>query len=168
MAAQPRQSWRPLAVIALSMVMIYITSFGINVLIAPIVTDLQTSVANLQLVIVAASLIAGSLMYLIEGEEGGYMSIPVGGYWAVVTITTLGFGDITPETPLGQFLTSILALMGYAILAVPTGIVSAEIYRQEGSQTTVACPSCGVHGHLPDARFCRRCGAMTLQIFPRT
>lgn len=110
-------------------------------------------------VLATIALIAGSLMYLIEGEEGGYTSIPVGVYWAVVTITTLGFGDITPETPLGQFLTSILALMGYAILAVPTGIVSAEIYRQEGSQTTVACPSCGVHGHLPDARFCRRCGA---------
>lgn len=105
------------------------------------------------------ALIAGSLMYLVEGKAGGFTSIPVGVYWAVVTITTLGFGDITPTTPLGQLLTSLLALTGYAIIAVPTGIVSAEMFRQDGDQSSDACPSCGVHGHLPDARFCRRCGA---------
>lgn len=104
------------------------------------------------------ALIAGSLMYLIEGEKGGYSSIPTGVYWAIVTMTTLGFGDITPNTPLGQLLTSLLALTGYAIIAVPTGIVSAEISRQETHRGSDACPSCGVHGHLPDARFCRRCG----------
>lgn len=110
------------------------------------------------LTLATIALIAGSLMYLIEGEAGGYTSIPVGVYWAVVTITTLGFGDITPATPMGQLLTSLLALTGYAIIAVPTGIVSAEIYRQEENHSSESCPSCGVHGHLPDARFCRRCG----------
>ncbi len=105
------------------------------------------------------ALIAGSLMYLVEGEQSGYTSIPIGVYWAVVTMTTLGFGDITPVTPTGQLLTSLLALTGYAIIAVPTGIVSAEIFRQDGDIGTDACPSCGVHGHLPDAKFCRRCGA---------
>lgn len=105
------------------------------------------------------SLIAGTLMYLIEGEAGGFTSIPVGVYWAIVTMTTLGFGDITPTTAGGQALTSVLALTGYAIIAVPTGIVSAEIAKIDGDHSSDACPSCGVHGHLPDARFCRRCGA---------
>ncbi len=104
------------------------------------------------------TLIAGTLMYLIEGEEGGYSSIPVGVYWAVVTITTLGFGDITPTTPWGQFLTSLLVLTGYAIIAVPTGIVTAEISKVDGNTSSAACPSCGVHGHLHDAKYCRRCG----------
>jgi voltage-gated potassium channel len=104
------------------------------------------------------TVIAGSLMYVVEGPEHGYTSIPTAIYWAVVTVTTLGFGDITPATPLGQLLTSLLSLTGYAILAVPTGIVSAEISKLDGDDSTDACPSCGVHGHLPDARFCRRCG----------
>jgi voltage-gated potassium channel len=123
---------------------------------------LQASRAKITVFFMALAtiaLIAGSLMYLIEGEAGGFTSIPIGVYWAVVTITTLGFGDITPATPAGQLLTSLLALTGYAIIAVPTGIVSAEISRRDDNQSSVACPSCGVHGHLPDARFCRRCGS---------
>lgn len=105
------------------------------------------------------ALIAGTLMYLVEGEASGYTSIPMGVYWAVVTITTLGFGDITPLTPLGKAITTVLALTGYAVLAVPTGIVSSEISKLDGDDSSDACPSCGVHGHLPDARFCRRCGS---------
>ncbi len=105
------------------------------------------------------ALIAGTLMYLIEGEESGFTSIPVGVYWAVVTITTLGYGDVTPTTGWGQVVTAVLALTGYAIIAVPTGIVTAELNRTNGDTSSDACPACGVHGHLPDARFCRRCGA---------
>lgn len=105
------------------------------------------------------TLIAGTLMYLVEGESNGYTSIPTSVYWAVVTVTTLGYGDLSPTTPVGKLLTSMLVLTGYAILAVPTGIVTAEIARAETNETSVACPSCGVHGHLPDARFCRRCSA---------
>lgn len=107
----------------------------------------------------AISVIAGTLMYLIEGPDGDFSSIPTSVYWAVVTITTLGFGDITPATPLGRFLTSALALTGYAVIAVPTGILTSEISKLEGDDSSDACPSCGVHGHLPDSRFCRRCGA---------
>jgi voltage-gated potassium channel len=124
--------------------------------------SLQASRAKITVFFTAlatVALIAGSLMYLVEGEAGGFDSIPTGVYWAVVTITTLGFGDITPSTPMGQLLTTILALTGYAIIAVPTGIVTAEISRREGTQHSLACPSCGVQGHLPDARYCRRCGA---------
>lgn len=107
----------------------------------------------------AITVIAGTLMYLIEGEERGFTSIPTGVYWAIVTITTLGFGDITPATGLGRILTSVLVLTGYAIIAVPTGIVSSEMSKLDGDDSSDACPSCGVHGHLPDARFCRRCGS---------
>jgi len=107
----------------------------------------------------AITLIAGTLMYLIEGPQNGFTSIPTGVYWAIVTITTLGFGDITPDTHLGRLLTSILVLTGYAIIAVPTGIVTSELSKLGGDDSSDACPSCGVHGHLPDARFCRRCGA---------
>ncbi|MFC7336101.1 ion transporter [Haloferula chungangensis] len=116
--------------------------------------------------VLTITLIAGTMMYMIEGshvvdgEIKGYTSIPVGVYWAIVTVTTLGFGDITPITPLGQILTSLLVLTGYAILAVPTGIVTAEmIGASAGNPTSEACPSCGVHGHLPDASYCRRCGS---------
>lgn len=111
------------------------------------------------MVLTTISLISGTIMYLIEGEAGGFSSIPVGIYWAVVTITTLGYGDVTPTTAGGQVLTAFLALTGYAIIAVPTGIVTAELSRTDGNEGSEACPSCGVHGHLPDAKFCRRCGA---------
>lgn len=110
------------------------------------------------LALLMIALIAGTLMYLIEGRSGDMTSIPVSVYWAIVTLTTVGYGDFTPSTPAGQFLTSLLSLMGYAIIAVPTGIVVREMNRTRGDTSSDACPSCGVHGHLPDARFCRRCG----------
>lgn len=110
------------------------------------------------LFLVSVAVIAGTLMYLVEGEEHGFTSIPTSIYWAIVTVTTLGFGDITPGTPLGKLITSLLSLTGYAILAVPTGIISVEMAKLDGDDTTDACPSCGVHGHPPDAKFCRRCG----------
>ncbi|MEM9080159.1 MAG: ion transporter [Verrucomicrobiota bacterium] len=107
------------------------------------------------------AVIMGTLIYLVEsGQEGTkFTNIPVSIYYMVVTITTLGFGDITPATPLGMAMTAFAVLMGYAIIAVPTGVISAELTRaQKGDETTSACPSCGSHGHLPDARFCRKCG----------
>ena len=107
----------------------------------------------------AISVVSGTLIYLVEGPDGDFSSIPTSIYWAVVTITTLGFGDITPVTPVGRFLTAALALTGYAVIAVPTGILTTELSKLEGDDSSDACPSCGVHGHLPDARFCRRCGA---------
>jgi len=109
------------------------------------------------------AMIAGTLMFIIESNEHGttaFTSIPVSIYYAIVTITTLGYGDITAQTALGQLVTSFIALAGYAIIAVPTGIVAGDMVREamRPDETTDACPGCGVHGHLPDASYCRKCG----------
>ncbi|MBW2244366.1 MAG: ion transporter [Deltaproteobacteria bacterium] len=105
-------------------------------------------------------LILGSAMYLIEGVEGGFTSIPRSVYWAIVTMTTVGYGDIAPVTVPGQLLASVVMLLGYAILAVPTGIVTAEIVEQirPAEITTRGCPHCLSEGHPWDARFCKDCG----------
>jgi len=104
-------------------------------------------------------LIFGAMMYLIEGPENGFTSIPRGMYWAVVTLTTVGFGDITPHTTLGQILTSLIMLVGYSIIAVPTGIFAAELAAGiRCSQQKLPCPRCFQQGHQTDAHYCRRCG----------
>lgn len=101
----------------------------------------------------------GSLLYVVEGPEHGFTSIPVSMYWAVVTITTVGFGDITPQTPLGQAIASVTMLMGYAIIAVPTGILSAELGREMRREVDNRhCPQCDKGGHERDAHFCKYCG----------
>ncbi|HSG07359.1 MAG TPA: ion transporter [Longimicrobiales bacterium] len=103
--------------------------------------------------------IVGSLMYLVEGPEHGFTSIPTGVYWAVVTLTTVGFGDVTPQTPLGQGLATLVMIMGYGIIAVPTGIVTAELaYASRGGRADRACANCARSGHDPDARHCKWCG----------
>jgi voltage-gated potassium channel len=105
-------------------------------------------------------LIAGALMYVIEGEAHGYTSIPMSLYWAIVTMTTVGFGDIVPGTVAGRVIASALMILGYAIIAVPTGIVTVELGAAARNATnTQSCPNCGVEGHPDDARFCRRCGS---------
>lgn len=106
--------------------------------------------------------ILGSVMYLIEGGETdtGFTSIPRSVYWAIVTLTTVGYGDIAPMTPLGQFIAAIIMIMGYAVLAVPTGIVTAEFANAKNDHelTTVTCSSCAKEGHDADADFCKYCG----------
>jgi voltage-gated potassium channel len=104
-------------------------------------------------------LIVGTLMYLIEGEEGGFTSIPTAMYWAVVTITTVGYGDIVPKTLAGKALAAIAMLLGYSIIAVPTGIVSVEL-AQAGRQAAAGmpCAACGNADHDADAAYCKRCG----------
>jgi voltage-gated potassium channel len=103
--------------------------------------------------------VVGSLMFIIEGSENRFTSIPRGVYWAIVTLTTVGYGDISPSTPLGQFLASLVMIMGYGIIAVPTGIVTVELANQAQKLASVArCPRCGADGHAPDAMFCRKCG----------
>ena len=104
--------------------------------------------------------IAGSLMYVIEGAEAGYTSIPKGIYWAVVTLTTVGYGDISPQTTLGQIIATLIMLMGYGIIAVPTGIVTVEFARAAERQDQVvrACRECGGEFHARDAKFCKHCG----------
>jgi len=112
------------------------------------------------LAIVTLIIISGTVMYLIEGSsDSGFTSIPVSMYWAVVTMTTVGYGDIAPSTPLGQFVASLLMISGYAIIAVPTGIVSAELVRAPTTLDVRICPRCNARGHVVDARFCLRCGA---------
>jgi voltage-gated potassium channel len=104
--------------------------------------------------------VCGTLMYVVESSEVGFTSIPVSIYWAIVTLTTVGYGDISPQTPLGQFLASLIMIMGYGIIAVPTGIYSAELiktYNEEKIRND-ACPDCGRTGHDFDAGFCKYCG----------
>jgi len=99
------------------------------------------------------------VMYLVEGPENGFTSIPIGMYWAIVTVSTVGFGDIVPLTPLGRFITSILVLIGYSIIAVPTGIYTAELASTLRSRRrSVRCPECGLLDHETDAWHCRKCG----------
>jgi voltage-gated potassium channel len=109
--------------------------------------------------IVTAALIAGALMYVIEGEKHGFTSIPRSMYWAVVTMTTVGYGDIAPRTPLGQLVAMCLMVLGYSIIAVPTGIVSVELAHVGRPVSRQACPSCSAEGHDLDAIHCKYCGA---------
>jgi voltage-gated potassium channel len=112
------------------------------------------------LTVITVVIIVGAMIYVIEGPAYGFTSIPTGIYWAVVTMTTVGYGDISPQTPAGKILAVVLMLLGYGIIAVPTGIVTLELSRAEMSAvSTQACPTCGLEGHDPDARFCKRCGS---------
>lgn len=107
--------------------------------------------------------IIGAIMYLIEGDNpaSGFRNIPISIYWAVVTITTVGYGDIAPQSPAGQFLATVLMLLGYGIIAVPTGIVSSELTKADRNQQTLSpknCPRCSPADHSSDATFCKYCG----------
>jgi len=111
------------------------------------------------LAVISLVVILGSLMYVIEGDQHGFTSIPISVYWAIVTLTTVGYGDISPQTPLGQVLAAIIMIMGYSIIAIPTGIVGvelAEAYRKKAQDR--ACPDCGSQGHDVDANHCKYCG----------
>lgn len=111
--------------------------------------------------IVTMIVILGAVMYLVEGEN--FTSMPRAMYWAVVTMTTVGYGDVVPETPLGKFVASIVMLLGYGVIAVPTGIVSAEMAAAQRSEPPSEvprkCPSCERSGHDRDARYCKHCAA---------
>lgn len=111
--------------------------------------------------VLSITFILGSLMYIVETPEAGFTSIPRSIYWAIVTLTTVGYGDIHPQTDLGQFIASVIMVTGYAIIAVPTGIISAEIAKQDREQvpTTQACSNCSLEGHETDAVHCKFCGS---------
>ncbi|TNF40424.1 MAG: ion transporter [Bacteroidetes bacterium] len=113
-------------------------------------------------------IITGTLIYLIEGEANGFRNIPVSIYWAIVTLTTVGYGDISPQTPAGQFLASLLMIMGYAIIAVPTGIITARIIQPETHGNTQVCPNCMHDKHEDDAVFCKKCGARINEAGPNS
>lgn len=109
--------------------------------------------------VLVMSVIMGAVMYIVEGPENGFTNIPISVYWAIVTMTTVGYGDIAPQTVPGQMIAALVMIMGYSIIAVPTGIVSAElVHSVRRPVTTRACPSCLSEGHAEDARFCKHCG----------
>ncbi|WP_218758226.1 ion transporter [Vibrio parahaemolyticus] len=104
--------------------------------------------------------IFGSLIFIVEGPENGFTSIPKSIYWAIVTITTVGYGDLVPQTNLGKALASITMLLGYSILAVPTGIFTAELHQEmQSHKVLVKCPNCSRAGHDSDAIYCKHCGS---------
>jgi len=104
-------------------------------------------------------IIIGTIMYLVEGTDNGFTSIPHSIYWAIVTITTVGYGDISPQTPLGQMIAGFTMILGYVIIAVPTGIVSVELASNKNKKiTTQVCPKCLAEGHDHDAKYCKICG----------
>jgi voltage-gated potassium channel len=111
-------------------------------------------------VVLMAVLILGTVMYVVEGPKNGFTSIPMAMYWATVTMTTVGYGDIVPQTVLGRMIASFMMLLGWGILAVPTGIVTAEMTSQRMNRkvTTRTCDHCLSEGHEPEARFCKDCG----------
>ena len=110
----------------------------------------------------------GSLMYLVEGAYGNesFSSIPRSIYWAIVTLTTVGYGDITPASELGQFLSAAVMILGYAVLAVPTGIVTSELIKPKKRKNTQSCRYCGEEGHDDDAIYCKYCGEKINEDFP--
>jgi len=110
--------------------------------------------------VVIISIIAGTVMYIVEGEEHGFTSIPHGIYWSIVTLTTVGYGDISPGTPLGQFIASLIMIMGYGIIAVPTGIITSEYTKadQHVDTNTQSCTNCNASNHSDNAKFCHSCG----------
>ncbi|TDW51989.1 voltage-gated potassium channel [Flavobacterium sp. 270] len=114
--------------------------------------------------VMISAVIIGAMMYVVEGKESGFTSIPVGIYWSIVTLTTVGYGDISPATPLGQFLASLVMIMGYGIIAVPTGIVTAEFakssLRNNSVSTKKTCKKCNSQVHFDNAKYCYECGTV--------
>mgnify|MGYP003408121524 FL=1 len=110
--------------------------------------------------VIVLCIILGTVMFMIEGPENGFSSIPMGIYWTIVTLTTVGFGDITPQTPFGQFVSVIIMILGYGIIAVPTGLVTAEFMSRDKTihDNTQVCPNCSADHHRNDAEFCYNCG----------
>ncbi|MCL6295911.1 ion transporter [Jejuia spongiicola] len=140
-----------------------------------LITALKASKAKIAVflfAVVIVAIILGTIMYLVEGEENGFTNIPKSVYWCIVTLTTVGFGDIAPQTPLGQFIASLVMILGYGIIAVPTGIVSAEYTNQNKSDkknepknnntpiqiNSQCCSNCLNETHRDDAEFCFKCG----------
>ena len=109
--------------------------------------------------VLSLTFILGTIMYLIETPEAGFTSIPRSIYWAIVTLTTVGYGDIAPQTVLGQMLASLIMIIGYAIIAVPTGIVGAEMSKTKTNTNTQSCPQCSLSGQADDAKYCKHCGS---------
>ena len=112
-------------------------------------------------VVLVLSTVFGSIMYMVEGPENGFTSVPTSIYWTVVTITTVGYGDITPKTAVGQIVATAAMLTGYSIIAIPTGIVTAELAQEiQRERAAKFCNNCSRSGHDQDARYCKHCGSV--------
>jgi len=118
----------------------------------------RAKIAVFLLFVLILCIILGTIMYMIEGAENGFTSIPRSVYWAIVTLTTVGYGDIAPGTPLGQLIASAIMILGYAIIAIPTGIVGSEMMKNNIQTNTQACQNCLRDKHRDDADFCYHCG----------
>ncbi|MGJ8731841.1 MAG: ion transporter [Cellulophaga sp.] len=122
----------------------------------------RTKISVFVFFVLIISVLLGTLMYLIEGPDHGFNSIPHSVYWTIVTLTTVGYGDISPQTPLGQFLATLIMIIGYGVIAVPTGIVSAEYASNLNTKKTMdegrSCPNCSCEIKRSDADYCRKCG----------
>ncbi len=132
-----------------------------------LITALQASRAKITVfvgTVLTLIVIIGTVMYLVEGESNGFTSIPQSIYWAIVTMTTVGYGDLTPSTVLGKTIASGVMIMGYGIIAVPTGIVTAEMTRATAPPVRSPCPQCSFSNHDRDARFCKQCGSALVDI----
>ncbi|WP_378172963.1 ion transporter [Aquimarina sp. SS2-1] len=129
---------------------------------AKAIKDSRAKILVFLFAVVVVCIIAGTLMYIIEGEESGFKSIPISVYWCIVTLTTVGYGDIAPVTPVGQLLAALIMIMGYGIIAVPTGIVSAEYAAGQKSAivnvNSQACSNCNARKHQDGAKYCHNCG----------
>jgi len=132
---------------------------GASDLLASSLKKSRTKIAVFLFAVVVLCIILGTIMYMVEGPENGFDSIPISIYYTIVTLTTVGFGDVTPHTPLGQFISMVIMILGYGIIAVPTGIVTSDLMSKIPRTNTQACPSCGAGKHRDDAKFCHRCGA---------
>ncbi|MBN2273143.1 MAG: ion transporter [Bacteroidales bacterium] len=128
-------------------------------IIASAMWESRAKISVFLIFILTLALIIGTFMYLVEGEKNGFTSIPTSIYWAIVTLTTVGYGDLSPVTGVGQFLASIVMILGYAIIAVPTGIVTASLLSAKGSVNMQVCSNCLYDKHDDDALFCKKCGA---------
>jgi voltage-gated potassium channel len=119
----------------------------------------RAKIAVFLLFVVIICVILGTIMYMVEGEENGFTNIPKSIYWAIVTLTTVGFGDIAPQTPLGQLIASVIMILGYSIIAIPTGIVSSEMTNNNNIESnTQSCKNCASENHKDKADFCYKCG----------
>lgn len=120
----------------------------------------RIKIAVFLLSVLVLTIILGTIMYLVEGPKNGFTSIPYSMYWAIVTLTTVGYGDISPHSPLGQFIASIVMILGYGIIAVPTGIMTSEITKVDylPHTNTQHCPHCDSGKHLDNAKYCGNCG----------
>ena len=126
----------------------------------PALRATRPKIAVFLLAVLTLALIMGAAIYVIEGEANGFTSIPRGVYWAIVTITTVGYRDVTPHTVLGQAVAAMAMVLGYSLIIIPTGIFAMEMVRVGQREiSNEACPGCGRQGHEAHAAFCKHCGA---------